>query len=175
MKKVIGFIGCVMLLCSCGIYKKYERPAVNTNNLYGKEAVLFDTVPIGQLHWSELFTDPQLRRLIEDGLKRNTDLRIAYLKVQEAQAALQSSRLTYLPSASLEPQGSASSFDGRKATQTYRFAVTAGWEIDLFGKLTNAKRGAKAALEETEYYRQAVQLNVPLALREYPKAHVFVL
>lgn len=157
MKKVIGFIGCVMLLCSCGIYKKYERPAVNTNNLYGKEAVLFDTVSIGQLHWSELFTDPQLRRLIEDGLKRNTDLRIAYLKVQEAQAALQSSRLTYLPSVSLEPQGSASSFDGRKATQTYRFAVTAGWEIDLFGKLTNAKRGAKAALEETEYYRQAVQ------------------
>lgn len=87
MKKVIGFIGCVMLLCSCGIYKKYERPAVNTTNLYGKEAVLSDTVSIGQLHWSELFTDPQLRRLIEDGLKRNTDLRIAYLKVQEAQAA----------------------------------------------------------------------------------------
>lgn len=146
-----------MLLCSCGIYKKYERPAVNTTNLYGKEAVLSDTVSIGQLHWSELFTDPQLRRLIEDGLKRNTDLRIAYLKVQEAQAALQSSRLAYLPSVSLEPQGSASSFDRQKATQTYRFAVTAGWEIDLFGKLTNAKRSAKAALEETEYYRQAVQ------------------
>ena len=157
MKKVIGFIGCVMLLCSCGIYKKYERPAVNTTNLYGKEAVLSDTVSIGQLHWSELFTDPQLRRLIEDGLKRNTDLRIAYLKVQEAQAALQSSRLAYLPSVSLEPQGSASSFDRQKAAQTYRFAVTAGWEIDLFGKLTNAKRSAKAALEETEYYRQAVQ------------------
>ena len=146
-----------MLLCSCGIYKKYERPAVNTTNLYGKEAVLSDTLSIGQLHWSELFTDPQLRRLIEDGLKRNTDLRIAYLKVQEAQAALQSSRLAYLPSVSLEPQGSASSFDRQKATQTYRFAVTAGWEIDLFGKLTNAKRSAKAALEETEYYRQAVQ------------------
>lgn len=157
MKKVIGFIGYVMLLCSCGIYKKYERPAVNTTNLYGKEAVLSDTVSIGQLHWSELFTDPQLRRLIEDGLKRNTDLRIAYLKVQEAQAALQSSRLAYLPSVSLEPQGSASSFDRQKAAQTYRFAVTAGWEIDLFGKLTNAKRSAKAALEETEYYRQAVQ------------------
>lgn len=146
-----------MLLCSCGIYKKYERPAVNTTNLYGKEAVLSDTVSIGQLHWSELFTDPQLRRLIEDGLKRNTDLRIAYLKVQEAQAALQSSRLAYLPSVSLEPQGSASSFDRQKAAQTYRFAVAAGWEIDLFGKLTNAKRSAKAALEETEYYRQAVQ------------------
>lgn len=157
MKKVIGFIGCVMLLYSCGIYKKYERPAVNTTNLYGKEAVLSDTLSIGQLHWSELFTDPQLRRLIEDGLKHNTDLRIAYLKVQEAQAALQSSRLAYLPSVSLEPQGSASSFDRQKAAQTYRFAVTAGWEIDLFGKLTNAKRSAKAALEETEYYRQAVQ------------------
>ena len=157
MKKVIGFIGCVMLLCSCGIYKKYERPAMDTNNLYGKEAVISDTVSIGQLHWSELFTDPQLRRLIEDGLKRNTDLRIAYLKVREAQAALQSSRLSYLPYASLEPQGSAGSFDRQKATQTYRLAVTAGWEIDLFGKLANAKRGAKAALEETEYYRQAVQ------------------
>lgn len=46
---------------------------------------------------------------------------------------------------------------GRKRPKPTGLPVTAGWEIDLFGKLTNAKRSAKAALEETEYYRQAVQ------------------
>ena len=31
------------------------------------------------------------------------------------------------------------------------------WEIDLFGRLTNAKRGAKAALLQSREYEQAVQ------------------
>lgn len=36
------------------------------------------------------------------------------------------------------PQGTASSFDGGKASQTYSLPVGASWEIDIFGRLTNA-------------------------------------
>ncbi len=50
-----------------------------------------------------------------------------------------------------------SSVDGSKTSKTYNLAASADWELDIFGKLTNAKRGAKAALEQSEAYRQAVQ------------------
>ena len=50
-----------------------------------------------------------------------------------------------------------SSFDGSKAAKSYQLAASASWEIDIFGRLTNAKRSAQAALEQTKSYKQAVR------------------
>lgn len=92
-----------------------------------------------------------------EGLANNTDLGIARLRVEEAEATLFTSRLAYLPSLTLAPQGQLGNYDGAKPDKTYSIAASAEWEVDLFGRLTNAKRGARAALEQSEAYRQAVQ------------------
>ncbi len=146
-------------LSSCHIYRAYERPSVVmvSDSLYRQPVAAEDTSSLASLSWKELFTDPQLQQLIEAGLAHNTDLGIARLKVKEAEALLMTSRLSYLPSVSLTPQGTLTSLDGNKPSKTYNLAVSADWEIDLFGKLLNAKRGAQAALEQSEAYRQAVQ------------------
>lgn len=112
---------------------------------------------LAQLPWQTLFTDPQLQRLIEQGLQNNTDLLTAEQRVKEAEASLLSAKLAYLPSFTLAPQGGVSSFDGAKATWTYNIPVSASWEIDIFGRLRNAKRQAKALLEQSRDYRQAVR------------------
>lgn len=104
-----------------------------------------------------MFTDPQLQKLIERGLRNNSDLGIARLRVKEAEALLKSARLSYLPSVNLSPQGTISKAEHGKTTKTYDLAASASWEIDIFGKLTNAKREARAVLEQSEAYRQAVQ------------------
>lgn len=157
MRKLIPILLIAALVGSCGIYKNYKRPEVNTDNLFGNNIPGGDSTTIGNLVWKELFTDTTLHSLIEEGLQNNTDLRIARLKTEEAAASLRTSRLTYLPSVSLTPQGTLSSFDGQKTTKTYQLSGAASWEVDIFGRLTNAKRGAKAALEESDAYRQAVQ------------------
>ena len=87
----------------------------------------------------------------------NTDLNIARLKVREAEALLTSSKLAYLPSVSLTPQGTIKSIEGNSPTKTYNLAASADWELDIFGRLTNAKREAKAVLEQSQAYKQAVQ------------------
>ena len=46
--------------------------------------------------------------------------------------------------------------DGATA-KTYNVGASASWELDIFGKLTAAKRGAAAALQGSRAYRQAVQ------------------
>ena len=140
------------------MYRTYERPDTTvTDSLYRQPVVAGDTASIASLSWKELFSDPQLQQLIETGIANNTDLNIARLKVKEVEALLLSSKLAYLPSVSLTPQGTLSSVDGSKTSKTYDLAASADWELDIFGKLTNAKRGAKAVLEQSEAYRQAVQ------------------
>lgn len=158
IKNIIIIIFCTTL-SGCHIYRAYQRPDSVTvsDSLYRQPVAVEDTVSLASLSWKELFTDPQLQQLIETGLNHNTDLNIARLKVKEAEALLMTSRLSYLPSVSLTPQGTLSSTDGSKTSKTYNLAVSADWEIDLFGKLLNAKRGAQAALEQSEAYRQAVQ------------------
>ena len=156
MKKIIMAVSLACLMTSCGIYKTYTRPTVETDGLYGK-VYAADTVSFGNLIWSEVFTDPHLQELIQTGLDNNTDLRIAYLKITAAQASLRSAKLSYLPSFDLTPSGSVSSFDGAKASKSYDLPLTASWELDIFGKLTNAKKQELAALEQSEAYRQAVQ------------------
>ena len=150
-------VATLSLLSGCGIYTSYKPETSVPDNLFGDEAMATDTTSIGSLDWRELFTDPQLQTLIEKGLENNTDMRTAHLRVQEAEAALMTSRLAYLPALNLNPQGTISSFDGSKAAKSYQLAVAASWEIDIFGRLTNAKRSAQAALEQTKAYKQAVR------------------
>ena len=158
MKKIIICLFLSAGLSGCHVYRTYERPDMTViDSLYRQPVVAADTASIASLSWKELFTDPQLQQLIETGIANNTDLNIARLKVKEAEALLLSSKLAYLPSVSLTPQGTLSSVDGSKTSKTYDLAASADWELDIFGNLTNAKRGAKAALEQSEAYRQAVQ------------------
>lgn len=157
MKKI--YIGLLLLTGLTGCqYRTYERPEMTqTDSLYQRLMVSGDTASIADLSWQELFTDPLLQQLIETGIAHNTDLSIARLRVKEAEALLTASKLAYLPSVSLTPQGTIRKVEGESTTKSYNLAASADWEIDIFGRITNAKREAKAVLEQSEAYRQAVQ------------------
>lgn len=147
----------VCLMTGCSIYKPYSRPEVQTEGLYRDLEETKDTASIATLGWRNLFSDKNLQALIEKGLERNTNLRVAHIRVKAAEAVLMNARLSYLPSVVLTPDGSISGTEGAKAIKTYNLAASASWEIDLFGKVTNAKREALAALEGSRAYRQAVE------------------
>lgn len=155
MKKIL-IVCLAAAMTSCGIYKNYQRPDVVTDGLYGT-AETADSTTLGDISWQEMFTDPQLQALIDLALTNNTDLQSAQWRVKEAEATLKSARLAYLPSFNFAPQGSISSFDNRAASKTYSIPVTASWQIDIFGGLTNAKRKAKALYLQSREYQQAVR------------------
>ena len=165
-KEIITLMCATALLSSCHIYKSYDRPEdITVEGLYrdtvaGGDTLAADTANFGNLPWKEVFTDTRLQALIEQALINNPDLRSAALTVKQAQAALMSARLAYAPMLSLSPQGTVSSWDKGKATQTYSLPVTASWQIDLFGQLLNPKRKAQVSLKQTQFYEQAVQTQV---------------
>lgn len=129
MRRILTLFGAALLMTGCSVYRPYVRPAVQADGLYGPGVAQGDTASIATLHWSELFTDPDLQALIRIGLENNTDLAVARLRVEQAEAtlmaSLMASRLAYLPSATLSPQGQLSSFDGSKPAKTYNIGASA--------------------------------------------------
>ena len=170
MRKIILTIAAVAVVSSCSIYRKYQRPenVVPVDSLYRAELVspekdaqaAEDSTSFGYMPWEEMFTDPHLQALIRQGLDNNTDLLSAALRVQQAQARLTASKWAYSPSLNLSPQVgynySLSEGNGT-GSGSYNLGGAVSWDIDLFGSLLNAKRGAQAALLQQEAYRQAVR------------------
>lgn len=167
MKRIGILLAVSCLLSGCGIYNRYSRPnlEVNTDSLYRETGLLADTTTIAATPWREIFTDPHLQTLIATGLERNTDLGIARLQVEEAQAVLMNARLSYLPSVNLTPQAGISHYNG-ETKKTYTLGATAAWEVDIFGKVNNSRRGAAAALEQSHAYAQAVQTGLVATIAE---------
>lgn len=153
----IILLGTTVLLSGCSIYTKYEPQSNVPDNLYGEaaNALPADTANMGNIAWRDFFRDPYLQKLIEKGLTQNTDVQTASLRIEEAKATLLSAKLAFLPSFAIAPQGALSTVESQ-VSRTYTLPVTASWEIDIFGKLRNAKRQAKAAYAQSEDYRQAV-------------------
>lgn len=147
-----------VLLSSCGIYTTFRRPAeLPIDSLYRDTPETGDSTTLATLSWKELFTDSCLAEWIETGIRQNTDLQTARLKVKEAEATLQASKQAFLPSLSLTPQGTLNSVDANKPSKIYSLGGSAEWEVDIFGSQRNTKKGKQAALEQAKAYQQAVQ------------------
>ena len=157
MKKFIIIATTAAMLSSCGIYTKYKPAETVPDSLYGEKIEVADTLNFGNSDWKEVFTDPHLQTLIEQALQNNTDYQSAQLRIEESKATLLASKLAFLPSFALAPQGTISSFDSQKATKSYQLPVTASWELDIFGRMRNSKKQAQALYAQSIDYKQAVR------------------
>ncbi|MBR3514684.1 MAG: TolC family protein [Bacteroidaceae bacterium] len=159
MKKQLFIIAfAATCLSSCSVMKNYERPAdLRTEGLYGTAQVGQSEQGLGAKAWREFFTDPQLQELIQRGLAQSVSMRQLDLQIQEAQEYLKCSKLAYIPSLAIAPQGQLSSFDWSKPLKFYTVPLSASWQIGSFGTLRNAKKKAEVGVEQTRVARQAVQ------------------
>ena len=127
MKKnqIIYMMCATALLSSCHIYKAYDRPeTIDTSGLYRDpvsvtDTLAADTTNMGNLSWKEVFRDPKLQALIEEGLANNVDMQAAVLRVEEAKTLLTAARLSFLPSLNLAPQGSLTTMGGSSYAKAY--------------------------------------------------------
>ncbi|ATP55101.1 hypothetical protein CPT03_00760 [Pedobacter ginsengisoli] len=162
MRKYIGLMILLTVLVSCQVSKKYERPTIETKNVY-RDQQLVDTANIATIPWQKLFSDPVLIELITEGLQQNLDLKIAVEHINAARACFKQSKAAFLPdlngnaaitrSKLAYPQG----FGIISSSTQLDVGLTASWEADIWGKLRSSKRSALAGLLQTEEARKAVQ------------------
>src|SRR5260221_1112016 len=158
---------------SVAAQKKYERPAVRTPDTFrGSEAVApTDQTSIGDIKWFEVFKDEELQKLVRTAMIQNYDLRAAVARINAARANLGLARSDQFPqfeaTADLTtsrgsrngPLG-ASGQGGRTRSFGSVLLNLLNFEIDVWGRLRQQTRAARAELRASEEDRKAVLTTV---------------
>ena len=122
--------------------------------------------------WWTLFNDPQLTSLIEEALAASPDSHSALARLAEARATRDQALSSFWPQGNLS--GSATTQDnhqtfgsggfqgfspgGRNTTLTASFNPT--WELDLYGGIRTARRGANADLAAARFDYEATRMSL---------------
>lgn len=112
-------------------------------------------VDLGSRNWSDVFTSPALRKLIEEALGKNQELNLQLQELIIAQNEVAARRGEYLPKvrlgagAGVDKVGTYTSRGASDEAQglpqilgDFKFGLVGSWEVDVWGKLRN---GAAAA------------------------------
>ena len=95
---LIGLFG------SCRLGKEYQRPELELPKQF--TSVSFsDTSSIADIEWKNFFTNPDLQKLINDGIAYNHDLLIAMKRIEISQRQLKQARLLQVPEVNLQLTG----------------------------------------------------------------------
>jgi outer membrane protein, multidrug efflux system len=130
-----------------------------------------DQNSIGDLKWFEVFNDPELQQLIKTALVRNYDLRTAGARINAARANLGLARSDQFPQfdvtadltstrTSQNGQLSIPGQGGRRRSFGSVLLNLLTFEIDVWGRLRNQTKAARAELRATEEDRKAVMTTV---------------
>ena len=161
-----------LLLQSCFVAKDYDRPDLQTENLYRTDQLPQDSISMADISWRDLFNDPLLENYISQALDNNLDIRIAMQNVVAAQAYLKQGKAGYFPTLSASASATRTknadnsqfgSFFSEALTQ-YDLSATLSWEADIWGKIRSSKRAAGASYLQSVAAHQAVKTNLVAGL-----------
>jgi multidrug efflux system outer membrane protein len=153
------------LVVGCAVGPNYKRPpVVLPDRFYGEQSAA-EARSFGDLPWWDVFQDPVLKGLVEEGLKNGFDARLAAARVQEARALYGVSRAQRFPSVDYQAGWLRTRpdqfFNPSGATLTeWTAEVGAKWEIDLWGRIRRLNESARARYLATEEARRGVLLSL---------------
>ncbi len=123
--------------------------------------------------WWQQFNDPVLDALVAEGLRQNTDVRIATARVEEFFGRYFSARGDLYPFAEAGANATRQRvtedeelFFGQQDNpySVYEVFLGASWELDFWGRYRRAAEAARAELLATEEARRSVVLSLVTAI-----------
>ncbi|MBI5696753.1 MAG: efflux transporter outer membrane subunit [Nitrospirae bacterium] len=157
------------LLAGCSVGTKYSRPAVDAPASFRGAGPAPETGAVkasaAELDWWRIYGDETLQGLIKTALENNYDIRVAAARVEEFRALAGISRSAKYPvvfaDASASRTRSSSSRNGSEPeSSSYRAALDASYEIDLWGRVASLNEAARADLLTSEYAAEAVRTSL---------------
>lgn len=154
-------VGVLVLFLSWGC-KSYIVPRKeNTTVPTSYRNATADTTNSAKINWRKIFSDPHLISLIDTALKNNQELNITLMEIEVAKNEVKAKKGEYLPFGSLQlgagvDKAARYTRDGAveenlniqpgkpfpKPLGDFIVGAVFSWELDVWGKLRNAKRAA---------------------------------
>lgn len=169
LRRIVPLI--LILPVACSVGPEYKAPPiVDTGEKWlASDVESQQAVPD---RWWESLHDPELPRLIEQGLAHNLDIRMAVSRIDEARASLSFAESARLPA--IGARGSDTvrrqskngplpigAIPGIKRDQSiYDVGLDLAWEVDLFGRVRHGVEAARAQIEASRADVAAVRLSV---------------
>lgn len=162
-------------ITGCAVGPDYQRPVLDIPALFrgeeqsaGKQKTE-STVTMGDVAWWQVFSDPVLVQLINEGLANNHDLRVAAARVDQYRARAGVVRGALFPQINAgighasqngsllsEPSGTATD----DTYSNWDAGLQVAWELDLFGRLRRNDEAAIAMWLATEEGRRGVTVTL---------------
>ncbi len=163
MRKPLLVALLALLASGCMIGPDYVRPAVDTPAAWrlGEQ----DARELANTAWWEQFGDPVLNDLVGTALRENKDLMIAAARIDEFAGQYGIVRAGLLPQvgAAYEASRQRNTIPGTASSATYnnyQAALSASWEIDIWGRIRRQTEAARAQLLASEEGRRGVILSL---------------
>ena len=166
--------GAAALLAACAPTTHLSEAKVGVPKAYDSPATAVAArLPAAALdHWWTLFDDPQLTALIDEALAASPDSHSALARLVEARATRDQALSGFWPQGNLSTsatlQDNHQTFGsggfigfapgGRNTTLSASFDPT--WELDLYGGIRTARRGANADLAAARFDYEATRMSI---------------
>lgn len=156
------------LLAGCAIGPDYKRPPVTEVPTFRGQSAA-EAASLADLPWWEAFEDPVLKDLIQEALASNYDVKIAAARIQEARAQVGVARSQFFPqigynfavARSRDPLAAVGiPLTADTTTNFFLGALSAQWELDIWGRIRRSNEAARANLLATEEARRGVWLSL---------------
>src|SRR5438105_1527859 len=159
MKKILSLL-VMVAIAGCATTSPMLEPQVAPAPAYN-ETVAQGTAVTPT--WWQAFGSSELQSLVDEALRGSPDLAIAIERVRQAEAQVRVAGASLFPSLNLGLSNSASAtrLEGRtENNKGSNAALSASYEVDLWGKNAAGVRGAEALLQGTRYDRDAARLTL---------------
>lgn len=156
------------LLGGCNLMPVYQQPTPPVSARFSGDSSTATAIPVADIGWRDVFTDPSLRQVIELALVNNRDLRVAILNIQKDRANYRVQDAALFPTINASGGSSASrtpadqSQTGQALT-THNYSATLGfssYELDLFGRVRSLSEQALEQFLSTAENRRSTQISL---------------
>jgi multidrug efflux system outer membrane protein len=166
----------LLLFSGCTLGPNFKLPFLNLPQKYPEPEVTAGQPLVVPANWWRLFSDAGLDRLVATGLERNTDVRLAIARLEEAEAFMREvNAVSLFPQIDLQGDANRARASTRTGTFTgsspptrnsILLAARTSFEIDFWGRLRRSREAARAQYAATRYAHDVVALTLVASIAQ---------
>ncbi|MDR9501236.1 MAG: efflux transporter outer membrane subunit [Desulfurivibrionaceae bacterium] len=167
MKENLLTIMLVVLMAGCTLHAPQATPFADIPEQFAALPRNQEMPLAAHERWWLHFNDPQLDAIMAQGFAGNLDLEMAWARLRQAQALERREHSSQWPSLDLSASGGRSRVAGSSSgVATYQGSLAAGYELDLWQKLTQERRSFTLQRRGVDHEVKALYLTLAAQLAE---------